>query len=108
MRGRTNGQPAGEIPVEQNTGFSWREPTYLTTESLNAAVVGNESITTPAGTYTAKHVRYSMMGGGTYEWWMTEGVPGGVAKYVVGYGNDRYTQVLVAVARDAHTELGSY
>ena len=80
----------------------------MTTESLNAAVVGNESITTPAGTYTAKHVRYSMMGGGTYEWWMAEGVPGGVAKYVVGYGSDSYTQVLVAVARDAHTELGSY
>jgi hypothetical protein len=108
MRGRTNGQPAGEIPVEQNTGFSWREPTYLTTESLNAAVVGTESITTPAGTYSAKHVRYSMMGGGTYEWWMAEGVPGGVAKYVVGYGSDSYTQVLVAVARNATTELGSY
>jgi hypothetical protein len=108
MRGKTNGQPAGEIPVEQNTGFSWREPTYLTTESLNAAVVGTESITTPAGTYTAKHVRYSMMGGGTYEWWMAEGVPGGVAKYVVGYGSDSYTQVLVAVSRNATTELGSY
>jgi len=108
MRGKTNGQPAGEIPVEANTGFNWREPTYLTTESFNAAVVGNESITTPAGTYNAKHVRYSMMGGGTYEWWMTDGVPGGVAKYVVGYGSNTYTQTLVAVARDARTELGSY
>jgi hypothetical protein len=108
MRGKTSGQPAGEIPVEANTGFSWREPTYLTTESLNAAVVGTESITTPAGTYSAKHVRYSMMGGGTFEWWMADGVPGGVAKYVVANGGNTYTQTLVAVARNATTELGSY
>jgi hypothetical protein len=108
MRGKTSGQPAGEIPVEQNTGFAWREPTYLTTESLNAAVVGNEAVSTPAGNYTAKHIRYSMMGGGTFEWWMADGVPGGVVKYVVGYQSDAYTQTLVAIARNATTELGSY
>jgi hypothetical protein len=62
----------------------------------------------PAGNFTAKHVRYSMMGGGTYERWLAEGIPGGVAKYVVGYQSDSYTQALVAMARDARTELGSY
>ena len=62
----------------------------------------------PAGSFTAKHVRYSMMGGGTYEWWMAEGIPGGVAKCVVGYQSDSYTQTLVAMARDARTELDSY
>jgi len=108
MRGKTKGQPAGEIPVEQNTGFTWREPTYLTTESLNAAVVGTETVTTPAGTFSAKHIRYSLMGGGTYEWWTADGVPGGVVKYVVGYQSDAYTQTLVAIARDAHSELGSF
>jgi hypothetical protein len=108
MRGRTNGQPAGEIPVEQNTGFTWREPTYLTTESLNAAVVGTENLTTPAGTFSAKHIRYTLMGGGTYEWWMAQGVPGGVVKYLVGYQNNMYTQTLVAMANNATTELGSF
>ena len=108
IRGKTQGQPAGEIPVEQNTGFSWREPTYLTTESLNAATVGNETVTTPAGTFSAKHIRYSLMGGGTYEWWTAENVPGAVVKYVVGYQSDSYTQTLVAIARTATTELGSY
>jgi hypothetical protein len=62
----------------------------------------------PAGNFTATHVRYSMMGGGTYERWLAEGIPGGVAKYVVGYQSDSYTQALVAMARDARTELGSY
>lgn len=108
MRGKTNGQQAGEVPVEQNTGFTWREPTYLTTESLNGATVGTEAISTPAGNFSAKHIRYSMMGGGTYEWWVADGVPGGVVKYVVGYQSDAYTQTLVAIARDAHTELSSY
>ena len=108
MRGKAPGQQAGEIPVEQNTGFSWREPTYLTQESLNAATVGTESVTTPAGTFSAKHVRYNMMGGGTYEWWMASGVPGGVVKYIVGYGSDNYTQTLVAKGTNATTELGCY
>jgi hypothetical protein len=108
MRGKTSGQQAGEIPVEQNTGFAWREPTYLTTESLNAATVGTEPVATPAGNFSAKHIRYSLMGGGTYEWWTADNVPGGVVKYVVGYGNDSYTQTLVAMGSNATTELGSY
>jgi len=107
MRGKTSGQQAGEIPVEQNTGFSWREPTYLTTESLNAATVGTESVATPAGNFTAKHIRYTLMGGGTYEWW-TADAPGGVVKYVVSYGSDAYTETLIAVGSNATTELGSY
>ncbi len=108
MRGKAPGQQAGEIPVEQNTGFSWREPTYLTQESLDGATVGTETVTTAAGNFTAKHIRYNMMGGGTYEWWMAPNVPGGVVKYIVGYGSENYTQTLVAIANNATTELGSY
>jgi len=108
MRGKAPGQQAGEIPVQQNQGFSWREPTSLTQESLDAATVGTETVTTPAGTFTAKHVRYNLMGGGTYEWWMASGVPGGVVKYIVGYGSNTYTQTLVAMGSNATTELGSY
>ncbi len=108
MRGKSPGQQAGEMPVQQGQGFYWREPTYLTQESLDAATVGTESITTPAGTYSAKHVRYTMMGGGTWEWWMASGVPGGVVKYVMNYGSNPVTQTLVAVASNATTELGSY
>jgi hypothetical protein len=108
MRGKAPGQQAGEIPVEQNTGFSWREPTYLTQESLDGATVGTESVTTPAGSFSAKHIRYNMMGGGTYEWWMAPNVPGGVVKYIVGYGSNTYTQTLVAMGSNATTELGSY
>ena len=108
MRGKTSGQAAGEIPVEQNTGFAWREPTYLTQESLTAATVGTESVTTPAGTFSAKHIKYTMMGGGNYEWWTADNVPGGVVKYVVSYGGNSYNQTLVAMASNATTMLGSF
>ncbi|HTT66897.1 MAG TPA: hypothetical protein VMF70_02605 [Gemmatimonadales bacterium] len=108
MRGKTSGQQAGEIPVEQNTGFAWREPTYLTQQSLTAATVGTETVTTPAGNFSAKHIRYTMMGGGTYEWWTADNVPGGIVKQVVGYQSNMYTQTLVAMANNATTELGSY
>lgn len=108
MRGKTSGQEAGEIPVEQNTGFAWREPTYLTQESLQAATVGTETVTTPAGSFSGKHIKYTMMGGGNFEWWTADNVPGGVVKYVGGYGGDSYTQTLVAMASNATTMLGSY
>jgi hypothetical protein len=109
MRGKTSGQEAGEVPVEQNSGISWQQPTYLTQESLDAATVGTESVTTPAGTFTAKHIKYTMMGGGNYEWWAADNVPGGVVKYVVSYGGDSYTQTLVAMSNsDTTSVLGSF
>jgi hypothetical protein len=109
MRGKTSGQEAGEIPVEQNSGISWQEPTYLTQESLDAATVGTETITTPAGTFTTKHIKYTMMGGGNWEWWAADNVPGGVVKYVVNYGGDTYTQTLVAMSNTATASvLGSF
>ena len=111
MRGKTSGQAAGEIPVQQNTssGFSYREPTYLTKESLDAATVGTESVTTPAGTFSAKHIKYTMMGGGDYEWWQAANVPGGIVKYLVSYGSDAYTQTLVAMSNsDTTSVLGSF
>ena len=109
MRGKTSGQQAGEIPVEQNTGFTWSQPTYLTKESLDAATVGTETVTTPAGSFTAKHIKYTMMGGGNYEWWQADNVPGGIVKYIVSYGGDAYTQTLVAMSNsDTTSVLGSF
>ena len=108
MRGKTSGEEAGEIPVEQGTGFVWTRPTELTQESLQGATVGNEAVTTPAGTFQTRHVRYTMMGGGNYEWWMASNVPGGVVKYTAGYHSDSYTVTLVGMGTDARTLIGSY
>jgi hypothetical protein len=109
MRGKTSGQEAGEIPVEQGTtGFTYTSPTVLTQESLQGATVGNEAVTTPAGTFQTTHIRYTMMGGGSYEWWTAGNVPGGVVRYTTGYQSDRYTVTLVGMGSDARSILGSY
>jgi hypothetical protein len=82
LRGKMPGDAqANEMPVEENT-YGYVEPTPLTAESLQGATVGTESVSVPAGTYSARHVRYGAMGGGgTTEWWLNDDVPGGMVKY---------------------------
>ena len=82
LRGKMPGDAqANEMPVEENT-YGYVEPTPLTAESLQGATVGTETVSVPAGSFTARHVRYGAMGGGgTTEWWLNDGVPGGMVKY---------------------------
>jgi len=82
LRGKMPGDvQANEMPVEENT-YGYVEPTPLTAESLQGATVGTETVSVPAGSFTARHVRYGAMGGGgTTEWWLNDGVPGGMVKY---------------------------
>jgi len=82
LRGKMPGDAqANEMPVEEGT-YGYSEPIPLTEESLQGATVGTESVSVPAGTFTARHVRYGAMGGGgTTEWWLNDAVPGGMVKY---------------------------
>ena len=114
MRGRMPGEEeAREMPVEEGT-YGYTEPRTLTDESLEGALVGTEAIRVPAGSYTAEHVRYGGMGGGTYEWWLVDDVPGGMVKYSRSYesqdmeGPDPYNWLveLVASGTGATSELG--
>jgi hypothetical protein len=86
MRGQMPGQaqPA-EMPVQENT-FGYMPPTLLTAESLAGATVGTESVSVPAGTFHARHVRFGDMTGGSLDWWLDDSVPGGMVKYTVGGG----------------------
>jgi hypothetical protein len=114
MRGRMPGEEeAHEMPVEEGT-YGYTEPTRLTEASVEGATVGTETVRVPAGSYTADHVRYGGMGGGTYEWWLVDDVPGGMVKYSRSYesqdmeGPDPYNWVveLVASGTGATSELG--
>jgi hypothetical protein len=86
MRGQMPGQaqPA-EMPVQENT-FGYMPPTMLTAQSLAGATVGTESVSVPAGTFRARHVRFGDMTGGSLDWWLDDSVPGGMVKYTVGGG----------------------
>jgi len=111
MRGKLpgNSEPQELIVPEQYgmwnmAGSLGRRPTK---ESIDGATVGTESVTTPAGTFRARHVRYGM-GGGTMDWWLDDSAVGGWVKFTI-FGDDRkpkYTQELIAKGTGARSELG--
>ena len=81
--------------------------TKPTRESIDGATVGTETIRTPAGTFTTKHVRFGS-GAGTIDWWLDESTVGGWVKF---QSNDtarkpQYTMELIGKGTGARSELG--
>ncbi len=111
MRGRMPGEKeANEMMVPQNMStfgtlgaFSARP----TKESIEGATVGTERVTTPAGSFSAKHVRFGGMGG-KQEWWLAESVPGGWVRYTAtrAEGDAGFTMELTGHGTGAKSELG--
>ena len=111
MRGKMPGdREPNEMMVPQNmsTVNTWGMfGTRPTAESVEGATVGTETIRTPAGSFTAKHVRFGTPGG-RQEWWTTTQVPGGWVKYRVSESDTEvnYVMELVAHGTGAKSELG--
>ncbi len=112
MRGKMPGDTeANELMVpEQMTmvrslGMFGSRPTQ---ESVDGATVGTEDVTVPAGTFSAKRVRFGGMGG-RQEWWISDRVPGGWVQYTVTPQDDdgSFTMVLIGHGTGATSELGS-
>lgn len=80
LRGQFPGEEPKEMPVQEGT-YGYAAPQTLTAESLEGATVGTASVTVPAGTFEARHVRYGTPGA-TLEWWMQDDVPGDLVKYL--------------------------
>jgi hypothetical protein len=111
-----NDKEPKEMPVTENT-YGYTKPISLTAESIQGATVGTESVSVPAGSFSAKHVRYGGMGGGTLDWWLSNNVPGGLVKYSVtgaeeaqssGPNRNQYVVELVGFGKGAKSELGSF
>ena len=111
MRGKLPGNSeAQEMMVPQQwsmwnmNGSFQMKPTK---ESIEGATVGTETIKTPAGTFTAKHVRFGQ-GGGTIDWWLDETATGGWVKFAA-IGDDKqekYKMELLGKGIGAKSELG--
>lgn len=102
-------EPA-EVPVQENTAAWYHDPVTVTQESLEAATKGYENITTPAGTFNARHVVYRDARG-IAEWWLYNDVPGGLVKYQItesGEEKEKYIVELVAYGDGAKTRLQSF
>lgn len=113
MRGKMPGEAeAREMPVEEGR-YGYTQPRRLTEESLEGATVGTETVQVPAGSFTTRHVRYGM-GTGTYDWWLSDDVPGGMVRYSRSYeerdteGPDPYnwTVELLDSGTGAASQLG--
>lgn len=99
-----------EIPVQENTAAWYHAPIKLTADSLEAATTGTEQISTPAGTFNARHVAYRDVSGRA-EWWLSEDVPGGIVKYTsttAEQSQPRYTAELIAFGKAAQSRLQSF
>lgn len=98
----------GEIPVAEHSVYP--APQKLTAESLEGATTGVETVTVPAGSFTARRVEFTGVGGrGTVSWWLAEEVPGEVMRYrVTEEGEPVWTSVLVSHGEGASTRLDSF
>lgn len=111
MRGKMPGErEANEMMVPQNMstlsslgGFGMRP----TKESVEGATVGTVRVATPAGSFSARLVRFGGPGG-KQEWWLTDGVPGGWVRYQAtrSEGDGAFVMELVAHGDGARSELG--
>ena len=96
------------IPQDRSKVNTWGMfESRPTPESLEGATMGTETIRTPAGSFTAKRVRFGNPGG-QREWWTSNQVPGGWVKYRVteSEGGEEFVMELVAHGTGAKSELG--
>ena len=105
---------AQELLVPQGFGMINYNGTVFgtrpTKESIEGATVNAaEKVTTKAGSFTAKHVKFGA-GNGNLEWWLTKEAPGGWVKFTgrSNSGDDKavFTQELIAKGTGAKSELG--
>lgn len=98
----------GEVPVTERTVY--QSPQELTEESIEGATVGEETLDTPAGTFTTRKVEYTGgMGGGNVTWYLSEEVPGHVVRYrTQGEQGDAWISTLADYGTGATTTLESY
>ena len=111
LRARDANGNEGEVPVTEGSGMIYAPPTQLTKESIQGASTGKEDVKTPAGTFNADHIVYMATGGeGQVEFWTTDKVPGGAAKYQITDKKEGavWTCMLKEMGKDAKTALKSF
>jgi len=110
LRGKDTDGNEGEIPVSGGQ-MVYIAPTQVSQESIQGATKGRETITTPAGSFDTSHVVYMAASGeGSMDWWITDQVPGGVAKYSLTGKEEGtvWTSTLIQKGTNATTLLSSF
>lgn len=112
MRGKLPGSAEAQelmVPMHMSMlSLASAFPFKPTPESIEGATVGIESLTTPAGTFKARRVRFGSSGG-TIEWWLDESAAGGWVQFQANgeEKEDAYTMRLIGHGNGAKSELGA-
>jgi hypothetical protein len=75
-------------------------------KQMGATDVGTESVTVPAGTFSAHHYQMAHAGDGI-DWWIADAIPGGLVK-MSGRSRGGGALQLQAYGTNATTQLGSF
>lgn len=114
LRGKfPNDQAGKEMAVSDNAWYV--PPQKLSQKSIEGATTGTESVSVPAGGFTAKKVVFGDVAS-THTWWLASGVPGQTVKQETrgqksgggdGPDSSNYLMELAAYGANATTELGT-
>jgi len=112
MRGKLPGNAnPQELMVPQGMGtimsagvFGQSRPTP---ESVAGATIGTDNLTIGGGSVAAKHVQFGA-GGGNLDWWLSDAVPGGWAKFQGSSADKKssYVMEMTDKGTGAKSELG--
>jgi len=107
LRAKDTDGNEGEVPVSNQQIYY--EPQEVSAESIKGATIGTENVSVPAGTFSAKHVRFVNQGQGNVDWWLNDKIPGGVVKYEMSEsGTVQWKSELKAKGSNATTILKSF
>lgn len=105
-------QEAKEVPITEENADKWTldQQRQLTEESYQGMKVGTESITVPAGTFDADHLRSTHpRRGGTVDWYLSEEVPGSVIRYTwTSNGNEQSMALADTGSGMTSSKLGAF
>ena len=78
--------PNEDSPSERPVAdYRYSAPRHLAIESIEGATEAVERITVPAGTFQTRRVAYGNETQGRIVWWLSDDVPGGIARYATIY-----------------------
>lgn len=97
-----------EIPITEQNAQTWHMSNNqrLTQESMDGMTVGEETVETPAGSFTAKHLQTKGYDSTSMNWWLSDQVPGQLVKFVrtKPESDEVYYQVLLKEYGEGRTE----
>ncbi len=107
LRAKIDGGEIQDLPVTDRS-FLPEVPRKLSHEYISDAVVRQESVTVPAGSFTASLVHLKASDESELNIWINDDLPGGVVKYSLSHDGEEMVFELKEYGTGASTQLDSF